>query len=492
MESGAERMMKCAAHGTREDILSYVSLDHYAIRFLYNHKGLDSYSLNLIEDFLLAIGVDGQSIENVEKIIRKKLKTHWTLLNYLKECAGLEERSLMRIKLEIAHEVVLNVSRWELSLEDMDMRHDIKTHTNVSEEKDLRAEACLRKEMELICKRVDALSRENEGLRAQLHHKNESKRSCEYKRDGKMISLTYTGIHPLPSSPISILPFFANAKDLLYETQACGPKIDPMLQPQPKCSSARNNTLKPSTNIESKQRRTILARPKRPSTTSRPTTPKVYQSTTTKSDKQKKVHRVDIQFGNCSQMGKENAKPVRNRKTKKCLSTTTKSKANNTQKKTSTETKKKVKNNDISLSRMMEQSRLKRRQLGGTATTRRKRTTKVAWEDLPSSLDEEENGKKDVLFDDKLTFLGSDTGTTSRLSENERIRYDHGDDVDSLPYRDSRSSMDDTTTSILDETKDEEGVPAMSASMRATTRLNELLDRFRVSALPMDTGTTMP
>ena len=256
-----------------------------------------------------------------------------------------------------------------------------------------------------------------------------------------------------------------------------------MLQSQPKHTSIGNKTfndknMKPSSKLESNKRTTILARPKRPS--SRPTTPKVYQPTATKSDKQKELHRVDIQFGRCAQMGKENIKPVRKRKTKRGLSSKSKSK---TQKKTtsSAETKKKVKKNDVSLSRMMEQSRIKRRHLG--TANRRSRSPKVAWEDLPSSLTEGEDIKGKILFDDKLTFLGSDT-MRSITEDDEERRYSLNDGLDSLPSRDG--SINDTATSILDESKDEEGVPAISASMRATSRLNELLDRFRVSAMPMD------
>ena len=192
MESGVERAIKCAAHGTREDILNYTSLDHYAIRFLYSHVGLDSYSLNLIKDFLLAIGVDEQSIENVEKIIKKKLKTHWTLLNYLKECAALEERSLMRIKLEIAYEVVLNVSRWELSLEDIKMQQEVKGTATVPKVGDFREVCSLRKEMALICKRIEDLSKENDKLREQLCDRGEAKRNRECKTYGEITSLKYT------------------------------------------------------------------------------------------------------------------------------------------------------------------------------------------------------------------------------------------------------------------------------------------------------------
>ena len=177
---GVDRMIKCSAHGTREEILNHVSLDYYAIRFLYKHEGVDSYSLELIEDFLLALGVKKQSIEDTKKIVEMGLQSHWTLLKFLKECADMEESSLMRIKLEIAREVVLNLSRWELSQEDINVRGDIATNRNDSvKSKDIEEASKLRREIELLNESVERLSRENEDMKLQLRDKREAKRTID-------------------------------------------------------------------------------------------------------------------------------------------------------------------------------------------------------------------------------------------------------------------------------------------------------------------------
>ena len=237
----------------------------------------------------------------------------------------------------------------------------------------------------------------------------------------------------------------------------CESKIDAILEPQPKHPpKADNKVIK-----ESKQRKTVSTgtRPKR--IRSRPMAPKVYQMSTTKQEKQKKVHRVDIHFGNDINTGKENNDPLKRRKTKKSISSSTKTKSN-PRRKTGVKTKKKCKTNELDTT-------VKRREWNARSSG----TPKIAKDYPPPS----------------LSFLGDEIDTVPE--------WDQKSVGNRCSYQDEmKGSLNDTALpSMFDEMKDDEELDdgtatsherneAMSASLRATTRLSELLERFRVSAMP--------
>ena len=253
----------------------------------------------------------------------------------------------------------------------------------------------------------------------------------------------------------------------------CEPKMNPILEPQPKhLPTADKKVLK-----ESKLRRTVPIRPKR--TRSHPIAPKVYQMTTIRQDKQKEVHRVDIQFGNDMKTGKENTEPVRKRKTKKRISSSAKNKSN-PRRRAAVKMKKKSKTDE-------QETRLKRRELDAGDLG----SPKVVENHLPSALMKENTTNK-VFFNDKLSYLGDGMDTVPDHEEREERGVSN-----SCTHRDdSNMPLSDTAPpSMFDETKDNEELgdivtttyerdEAMAASLRATNRLSELLERFRVSAMP--------